>query len=99
MTKSVRKPRNIEEVEKDGTTEEKQYEVEKVVNKRVHKGKVEYLLKWKGYPSDENTWEPEDSLECPELLQEYERNRAREKKPAEVKKETKKMKKRKQPAR
>ena len=73
----------------NGTTEEEEYEVEKVVDKRIHKGKVEYLLKWKGYPSDENTWEPEDSLDCPELLQEYERNRAREKKPVEVKKEKK----------
>lgn len=71
------------------TEEEPEYEVEKVVDKRIHKGKVEYLLKWKGYPSDDNTWEPEDSLECPELLQEYERNRAREKQPVEIKKEKK----------
>lgn len=73
----------------NGTNEEEEYEVEKVVDKRIHKGKVEYLLKWKGYPSDENTWEPEDSLDCPELLQEYEKNRAREKQPVEVKKEKK----------
>ena len=99
MTKSVLKSRNIKEVEKHGTTKEEEYEVEKVVDKRIHKGKVEYLLKWKGYPSDENNWEPENSLDCPKLLQEYERNRAREKKPTEVKKEKKKMKKGKQPAR
>ncbi|KAJ7369735.1 Chromobox protein 5 [Desmophyllum pertusum] len=48
------------------------------------------------YPSDDNTWEPEDSLECPELLQEYERNRAREKQPVEIKKEKKE--KRKEPS-
>lgn len=75
--------------DENGATEEEEYEVEKVVDKRIHKGKVEYLLKWKGYSSDDNTWEPKDSLECPELLQEYERNRALGKQPVEVKKEKK----------
>lgn len=75
--------------DENGGGEEEEYEVEKVVDKRIHKGKVEYLLKWKGYSSDDNTWEPEDSLECPELLQEYERNRAQEKLAAGVKKEKK----------
>ncbi|KAJ8895791.1 hypothetical protein PR048_001129 [Dryococelus australis] len=52
------------------------YVVEKVVDKRVRKGKVEYLLKWKGYPSEENTWERKDHLNCPELLTEFEKSRA-----------------------
>ena len=35
------------------------YEVEKIVDKRTNiYGLVEYLVKWKGYPSSENTWEP-----------------------------------------
>ena len=71
----------------NGPEEEETFEVEKVVDKRIHKGRVEYLLKWKSYSSDENTWEPEDSLDCPELLEQYEREKAREK--ADVKKEKK----------
>ena len=34
------------------------YEVDKVLKGRYRNGKLEYLLKWKGYSSKFNTWEP-----------------------------------------
>merc|ERR1711994_254070 len=46
-----------------------------IINKRVWKGKIEYLVKWKGWDNpDDNTWEPVANLECKELMEEYERN-------------------------
>ena len=43
---------------------DEEYEVEKVLDKRVQVGnQVEYLVKWKGYDDpDDNTWEPADNL-------------------------------------
>jgi chromobox protein 5 len=48
------------------------YTVEKIVGKRKRRGKVEYLIKWEGYPDTSNTWEKEEDVFCTELIQTYE---------------------------
>ena len=52
--------------------DELEYEAEKILDSRLSRGKLQYLVKWRGYPNEENTWEPEDNLKhSPNLLDEF----------------------------
>ncbi|XP_046678452.1 uncharacterized protein LOC124366156 isoform X14 [Homalodisca vitripennis] len=55
--------------------EEEEFVVEKIVSRRynIKKKHFEYLLKWEGYPSEQNTWEPAENLgTCQHLLKAFE---------------------------
>jgi RNase H-like domain found in reverse transcriptase/Reverse transcriptase (RNA-dependent DNA polymerase)/Chromo (CHRromatin Organisation MOdifier) domain/Integrase zinc binding domain/Integrase core domain/Aspartyl protease len=49
-------PLETKAVATDETTQE--YEVEKIIDMAVEDGQNKYLIKWKGCPTEENTWEP-----------------------------------------
>ncbi|XP_077358326.1 chromobox protein homolog 7 isoform X2 [Festucalex cinctus] len=51
---------------------EQVFAVESITKKRVRKGHVEYLLKWKGWPPKYSTWEPEEHILDQCLVQAYE---------------------------
>jgi hypothetical protein len=51
---------------------EEEYEVDHIVSHKGSPGRRLYLTTWKGYPSSENTWEPESNLRHASLiLKEY----------------------------
>ena len=41
---------------------EKEYEVEEILDKQERKDKIKYLVKWKGYTAEKNTWEGLENL-------------------------------------
>ena len=53
---------------------QEEYEVEAILShKQLGRG-YSYLIKWKGYPSSDNSWEPEQNIvNAPELLPLYKR--------------------------
>jgi len=52
--------------------EEEEDSVEEIMGARQKGKSMEYLVKWEGYPSSENTWEPASNLEsCQDLVDAY----------------------------
>jgi len=62
------------------TTEKIEYVVEAILDKRLIRGKWEYLIKWEGYSDEDNTWEPEENCICPELMEAFQDSWAEKKK-------------------
>jgi len=51
-----------------------EFEVEKILNKRIVRGKEKFLVRWKGYMAEEDTWESRENLgNVKELVEEFER--------------------------
>jgi transposase InsO family protein len=66
-----------EEPREDDEEAEEEYEVEEIIDYNKERG--EYLVKWIGYPSEENSWEPAHHLEnAPEKLEEFWKRRGRQ---------------------
>src|ERR1700730_3255837 len=56
---------------------EEEFEVERIISHRCHgrSRTLQYLVKWKGYPESNNTWEPAAQIHAPDLLKAYHRRR------------------------
>jgi len=61
--------RPLPKITQDGT---KLFEIETIENVRRRGRGLQFLIKWKGYPAEENTWEPGSSLtNCPDALEDF----------------------------
>ena len=50
---------------------EPEYEIEKVLDSRRFRGRLQFLVSWKGYGYEENSWTDERDVHAPELVQEF----------------------------
>ena len=62
---SQRKPEPVQPPDSDeeGDEEDRQYEVQQILEAAVNDdGELEYLVKWKNFGAEENSWEPASAL-------------------------------------
>jgi len=58
---------------------EKEYEVEEILDRQEKRGKTKYLVKWKGYTAEKNTWEGVENLKnAGRKIEEFEKGRFEE---------------------
>ena len=50
-----------------------------MIDDRIRKGKQEFLVKWKGYGADENTWEPYNNLKDNQQFKNYQKKMKKKK--------------------
>jgi len=56
---------------------EAEWEVEEILNSRWHQRRFQYLIKWKGYGREHNSWESTSEVFAPELTAEFHRKHPR----------------------
>ena len=51
------------------------YEVEKILDHRTFKKKLQYKIRWKGWSPEHDSWEPAENINASELLRDYQQSR------------------------
>ncbi|EAQ88715.1 hypothetical protein CHGG_05334 [Chaetomium globosum CBS 148.51] len=53
--------------------EEEFWDVEEILDSRITRGRIEYLVKWQGFGPEDNSWQPATNFNCPEELENFHR--------------------------
>jgi len=64
------KKRKNEDEDEDADPE-KEYEVEKITSMCENKKGKQFRIRWKGFKSGQDTWEPEENLNCKDLIEKF----------------------------
>ena len=74
MAKNNKKNKKVQKKESSEDSQQ-EYEVEKILDKRIKHRKIEYLVKWLNYSREEATWEPISNMNnSMALVKEFEKN-------------------------
>ncbi|EFO24116.2 hypothetical protein LOAG_04364 [Loa loa] len=66
--KNESKNENGEKDSDEDELDDDEFEVDRILNVAAMDGEVKYQVRWKGYGSDEDSWEPEWNLETARLI-------------------------------
>lgn len=84
VRKKIKKPKKpkkeVPQGEPPAPDSDGEYEVESIVGHKKEKGKTLYRIKWKGYPSSQDSWLPGVELSCKDLLKKYKNKQKKENK-------------------
>lgn len=60
--------------DRPGPVEDEQYEINEILDSRIHRGKLKYLIRWKGYPYEEASWVPPEDVNANRLFRQFHRD-------------------------
>ena len=64
--------RNLPRPEPDIVDGEEEFEVETILDSRIYRKRLQYLVHWKGYSTTEATWEPATHVQnAPQAIEDF----------------------------
>lgn len=70
-SKSQQQPNDA--INKSNAKTKNEFEVEAIIADKMIKRKKHYLVRWKGYDENHDSWQPKQNLNCPDILDKYEK--------------------------